>query len=167
MSCLLVSNLSVPYQDFLVHDIPQSLMGIQITLSKWKGAGAGLHLLQLLSSSVFASAVKSQNGPSCFMPASSNVTLSGDWMTIEVTTTITGRSMCKQHQPLQSSPCMTSQFYAMPCGMDLILISEQVHLDKQAYQGTGTRRRSRFNAEAIYSNKNDVHLLLLIINAIS
>ena len=63
------------------------ITGFQLTLSGWQGANAGLHLVQLLSSGAFASAVDSQNGQSCFAPGPSNATCTGDW-TEDVDTSI-------------------------------------------------------------------------------
>ena len=62
---------------------------------------------------------------------------------------------------------MTSQFYAMPCGVDLILglngyIWISKHVKEQEQEG-----EAGFDAEAVYSNKNDVRLLPLIIGAVS
>ncbi|KIJ49491.1 hypothetical protein M422DRAFT_27856 [Sphaerobolus stellatus SS14] len=93
-SCPLGTNSSVLYQDFLFGGIAaskaQSLTGIQVTLTQWQGAGAGLHIFQLLSSGAFGSAVDSVNQPSCFSPSSSSVSLSGNWQTREATTSIAG-----------------------------------------------------------------------------
>ena len=47
-ACPLLSDPSVPYQDFLFSD-SATLTGVQITLLEWNGASSGLHLLQLLS----------------------------------------------------------------------------------------------------------------------
>ena len=47
-TCPLLSDSSVPYQDFLFPD-SATLTGVQITLLEWNGASSGLHLLQLLS----------------------------------------------------------------------------------------------------------------------
>ena len=87
--CPLSTDSSIPYQDFLfTSDV--ELTGFQLTLSEWTGAGPGLHLLQLLSSGAFASAVASQNGISCFAPNPSNITLVGEWIEKQVTTDIAG-----------------------------------------------------------------------------
>ena len=51
-SCPLLSDPSVPYQDF-TFDASTALTGVQITLLSWNGAGAGLHLLQLLSDGMY------------------------------------------------------------------------------------------------------------------
>ena len=66
------------------------LTGFELTLSEWTGASPGLHILQLLSSGAFVSAVAAQNNISCFAPNPSNVTLVGEWTEKEVTTDIAG-----------------------------------------------------------------------------
>lgn len=45
--CPLSTDSSVAFQDFLFTSAP--IFGVQINLKDWTGAGAGLHLLQLLS----------------------------------------------------------------------------------------------------------------------
>lgn len=47
--CPLLTNPAVPYQDFVFDAGAQTLTGFQLTLTQYKGASAGLHLLQLLS----------------------------------------------------------------------------------------------------------------------
>ncbi|KAI5123973.1 hypothetical protein M0805_006385 [Coniferiporia weirii] len=87
--CPLSTDPSVLYQDFLfANDV--DLTGFQLTLSGWTGASSGLHIMQLLSSGAFASAVSSQNNVSCFAPNASNVTLVGQWTEKDVTTDIAG-----------------------------------------------------------------------------
>jgi hypothetical protein len=86
-NCPLSTQSTIPYQDF-TFDNPVNLTGIQITLSEWTGSGAGLHLLQLLSSGAFASAVGSQNGLSCFAPVSSNTSFTGTWTELDANTNI-------------------------------------------------------------------------------
>jgi hypothetical protein len=88
-SCPLLTDSGVPYQDFLFNGA-KSITGVQIKLSGWKGAGPGLHLLQLLSSGAFASAADKQNGQSCFAPAASNATKTGDWSEKDANTGIPG-----------------------------------------------------------------------------
>lgn len=78
-TCPLSTNPSILYQDFLFAT-PISLTGVQITLSEWTGTAPGLHMLQLLSSGAFVSAVSSQNTQSCFAPDPSNVTMTGNWV---------------------------------------------------------------------------------------
>ena len=86
-NCPLSTQSTIPYQDF-TFDNPANLTGIQITLTEWTGTGAGLHLLQLLSSGAFASAVGSQNGRSCFAPVPSNTTVTGTWTQLDANTNI-------------------------------------------------------------------------------
>ncbi|KAF9071081.1 cortical protein marker for cell polarity-domain-containing protein [Rhodocollybia butyracea] len=77
-ACPLSTNSSILYQDFLFTS-SLSITGVQITLSGWTGDGPGLHILQLLSSGAFASAVNTDNAQSCFAPNPSNTTQTGDW----------------------------------------------------------------------------------------
>ena len=88
--CPLLTDSSVPYQDFLFTDSSLNITGFQLTLSEWQGAGPGLHLLQLLSSGAFASAISSDNGQSCFAPSASNTTRTGDWEQKNADTSIPG-----------------------------------------------------------------------------
>lgn len=46
-NCPLSTDPSVAFQDFLFTG--DSITGVQLNLKEWNGAGAGLHLLQLLS----------------------------------------------------------------------------------------------------------------------
>ncbi|KAI0930371.1 hypothetical protein AcV5_007105 [Taiwanofungus camphoratus] len=77
-SCPLLTDDSVAYQDFLFSD-DVDITGFQLTLSEWEGAGPGLHLLQLLSSGAFASAITTNNSVSCFAPNPSNISFTGTW----------------------------------------------------------------------------------------
>ena len=86
-NCPLSTQSTIPYQDF-TFDNTANLTGIQITLSAWTGSGAGLHLLQLLSSGAFASAVNGQNGLSCFAPVPSNTSFTGTWTELDANTNI-------------------------------------------------------------------------------
>ncbi|KAH9892848.1 cortical protein marker for cell polarity-domain-containing protein [Cubamyces lactineus] len=88
-NCPLLTDSSVPYQDFLF-DSDKDITGFQLTLSEWQGAGPGLHLLQLLSSGAFASAVDSQNGQSCFAPGPSTTERNGNWKEKDADTSIPG-----------------------------------------------------------------------------
>ncbi|KAH9855213.1 cortical protein marker for cell polarity-domain-containing protein [Lenzites betulinus] len=88
-SCPLLTDPTVSYQDFLF-DSDLDITGFQLTLSQWQGAGPGLHLLQLLSSGAFASAVDSQNGQSCFAPGPSTTQRTGDWTEKDADTSIPG-----------------------------------------------------------------------------
>ncbi|KAJ7502743.1 cortical protein marker for cell polarity-domain-containing protein [Mycena galericulata] len=87
--CPLLTDPSILYQDFLFSG-PQSITGVLIQLTEFTGAGPGLHILQLLSSGAFASAVASQNGPSCFAPIPSNTSFTGDWVEKDAPTGIAG-----------------------------------------------------------------------------
>lgn len=121
-TCPLGTDPSVLYQDFLFNGASRSLTGLMITLSGWKGAGSGLHILQLLSSGAFASAVPSQNQPSCFSPASSSATQSGNWATIQAMTAIPATtqpilvSTVNVGSPSSSSPSITWLPYVSASG---------------------------------------------------
>ncbi|KAJ3794740.1 cortical protein marker for cell polarity-domain-containing protein [Lentinula aff. detonsa] len=88
-TCPLSTDSSILYQDFLF-DSPLSITGVVITLSEWTGDGPGLHILQLLSSGAFASAIDSNNVQSCFAPNPSNTTRTGDWEVKVAQTNISG-----------------------------------------------------------------------------
>ncbi|KAJ7733100.1 cortical protein marker for cell polarity-domain-containing protein [Mycena olivaceomarginata] len=60
--CPLGTDSSVLYQDFLFSGT-KSITGVQIKLSEFTGSGPGLHILQLLSSGAFASAVDDEKWP--------------------------------------------------------------------------------------------------------
>ena len=87
--CPLSVDSSLLYQDFLF-DSTLEITGIQITLSGFVGSGPGLHLLQLLSSGAFASAVEQENGQSCFAPKPSNTKRTGNWAAKVANTGIAG-----------------------------------------------------------------------------
>ncbi|KAF9227480.1 hypothetical protein BS17DRAFT_793946 [Gyrodon lividus] len=86
-NCPLSTDSSILYQDFLF-TTPVALTGVQITLSAWKGTAPGLHIMQLLSSGAFASAVSTQNTQSCFAPNPSNITMTGSWTSKNANTDI-------------------------------------------------------------------------------
>ncbi|KAJ4498332.1 cortical protein marker for cell polarity-domain-containing protein [Lentinula lateritia] len=88
-TCPLSTDSSILYQDFLF-DSPLSITGVAITLSEWTGDGPGLHILQLLSSGAFASAIDSNNVQSCFAPNPSNTTRTGNWEVKVAQTNISG-----------------------------------------------------------------------------
>ncbi|KAJ3999992.1 cortical protein marker for cell polarity-domain-containing protein [Lentinula boryana] len=88
-TCPLSTDSSILYQDFLFNS-PLSITGVVITLSEWTGDGPGLHILQLLSSGAFASAIDSNNVQSCFAPNPSNTTRTGDWEVKVAQTNISG-----------------------------------------------------------------------------
>ncbi|KAI9067122.1 hypothetical protein FKP32DRAFT_1588934 [Trametes sanguinea] len=119
--CPLLTDPSVPYQDFLF-DGDKDITGFQLTLSEWQGSGPGLHLLQLLSSGAFASAIDSQNGQSCFAPAPSNTSRTGDWKEADAVTTIPGTtqailvSTVKVGTPSNDAPSFTWMPYVSASG---------------------------------------------------
>ncbi|KAF8325204.1 cortical protein marker for cell polarity-domain-containing protein [Cantharellus anzutake] len=86
-SCPLMTDSSIPYQDFLF-EMADTLTGVQITLLEWEGSSAGLHLLQVLSDGAFASALNTDNRASCYSPSGSSVDLTGTWHAENVFTTI-------------------------------------------------------------------------------
>ncbi|KZT42478.1 hypothetical protein SISSUDRAFT_1069414 [Sistotremastrum suecicum HHB10207 ss-3] len=88
--CPILQDKSIPYQDFVFTQVPQSLTGIQLSLTQWVGSGSGLHLLQILSDGAFASAVSSENGVSCFAPSASTTQQTGNWNPLVIDTTIAG-----------------------------------------------------------------------------
>lgn len=88
--CPLLTDSSVPYQDFLFQNDASNLTGVQIKLSQFTGSSSGLHILQLLSSGAFASAVSKQNGQSCFAPNPSNSSFTGTWTEKDANTNIAG-----------------------------------------------------------------------------
>ncbi|KAJ7713949.1 cortical protein marker for cell polarity-domain-containing protein [Mycena maculata] len=87
--CPLGTDSSILYQDFLFSG-PLSITGVLIQLTEFTGDGPGLHILQLLSAGAFASAVSSQNGPSCFAPIPSNTSFTGNWVEKDAQTGIAG-----------------------------------------------------------------------------
>ena len=88
-TCPLLTDSNILYQDFLFNSV-EDITGFQLTLSEWQGDGPGLHLLQLLSSGAFASAVPSQNLQSCFAPVASNTSDTGTWTEKQSVTSIAG-----------------------------------------------------------------------------
>ncbi|TFY65748.1 hypothetical protein EVG20_g5344 [Dentipellis fragilis] len=114
-NCPLSTNSGIPYQDF-TFDNARSLTGVQVTLASWQGAGPGLHLLQLLSSGAFASAVDSQNGQSCFAPAASNTSRTGTWTELDANTNIaaTQQSVLVSTVAVGTSPAQGPSFTWMP-----------------------------------------------------
>ncbi|KAF7362018.1 SH3 domain-containing protein [Mycena venus] len=87
--CPLGTDPSVLYQDFLFSGT-KSTTGVQVKLSGFTGSGPGLHILQLLSSGAFASAIDDENGPSCFAPVRSNASFTGTWQPKQAGTGIPG-----------------------------------------------------------------------------
>jgi len=88
-NCPLLTDPSILYQDFLFQE-SRAITGFQLKLSQWRGDGPGLHILQLLSSGAFASAVDGQNGKSCYAPVASNSTFTGTWTPQQANTNIAG-----------------------------------------------------------------------------
>ena len=88
-NCPLLTDPTVLYQDFLFQN-SLAITGFQLKLSQWRGAGPGLHILQLLSSGAFASAVDTQNSKSCYAPVASNSTFTGTWNPQQANTNIAG-----------------------------------------------------------------------------
>lgn len=81
-NCPLAHDPAVPYQDFLFP--PNTTMtGFQLDIFGFYGAGAGLHLLQLLSDGAYAYAVDADNGQPCTAGLGattlSNVSTTGTW----------------------------------------------------------------------------------------
>ncbi|KAJ7132890.1 cortical protein marker for cell polarity-domain-containing protein [Mycena crocata] len=87
--CPLLTDSSILYQDFLFSG-PKSITGVLLQITEFTGTSPGLHILQLLSSGAFASAVDAENGPSCFAPSPSNTTFTGDWVEKKASTGIAG-----------------------------------------------------------------------------
>ncbi|KAF8622348.1 hypothetical protein AX15_007080 [Amanita polypyramis BW_CC] len=88
-ACPLSTDPSIIYQDFLFQNA-LSITGIQVQISGFAGTSPGLHILQILSSGAFASAVDSNNSRSCYAPNPSNVTLVGAWQKQIANTDIAG-----------------------------------------------------------------------------
>ncbi|KAF7315320.1 SH3 domain-containing protein [Mycena indigotica] len=87
--CPLLTDSSILYQDFLFNE-PLTITGVEIQLTEFTGDGPGLHILQLLSSGAFASAISDENGPSCFAPSASNISFTGTWQPKQAGTNIPG-----------------------------------------------------------------------------
>lgn len=114
-TCPLLTDSSILYQDFLF-DGPLNITGVQISLSEWQGAGPGLHMLQLLSSGAFASAVGGQNGASCFAPNPSNTSSTGTWTEKDANTQIAGtvQAVLVSDVAVGTSPSSGPSFTWMP-----------------------------------------------------
>lgn len=93
-----------------------AITGFQLKLSQWLGAGPGLHILQLLSSGAFASAVDTQNGKSCYAPVPSNSTFTGTWTPLQANTNIaaTMQTVLVSEFPVGTSPANGPTFTWMP-----------------------------------------------------
>lgn len=120
-ACPLSTDASILYQDFLFQS-PMSITGVQVKISSFTGVSPGLHILQILSSGAFASAVQRSNGPSCFAPNPSNVTLVGTWNERVVDTSIAGTtqpvlvSTVGVGAPSSSAPSITWMPYVSAAG---------------------------------------------------
>ena len=114
-NCPLLTDPSILYQDFL---FPESLAitGFQLKLTQWRGAGPGLHMLQLLSSGAFASAVDAQNSKSCYAPVASNSTFTGTWTPQQANTNIAGtvQTVLVSEVPVGTSQSNGPTFTWMP-----------------------------------------------------
>lgn len=93
-----------------------AITGFQLKLSQWRGAGPGLHILQLLSSGAFASAVGTQNSKSCFAPVPSNSTFTGTWNPQQANTNIAGtvQTVLVSEVPVGTSQANGPTFTWMP-----------------------------------------------------
>ena len=93
-----------------------AITGFQLKLSQWLGAGPGLHILQLLSSGAFASAVDTQNSKSCYAPVPSNSTFTGTWTPLQANTDIaaTMQTVLVSEFPVGTSPTNGPTFTWMP-----------------------------------------------------
>ncbi|PWN50996.1 hypothetical protein IE53DRAFT_68983 [Violaceomyces palustris] len=98
-NCTLSHDPSIPYQDFLIADTPnnnapggiKTLTGVQFTASEYYGAGAGLHILELLSVGGWAYAYNGYNRGACDSSepgvngTTSTATSSGGWYQSSIT----------------------------------------------------------------------------------
>ena len=94
----------------------RAITGFQLKISQWRGAGPGLHILQLLSSGAFASAVDAQNSKSCYAPVGSNSTFTGTWNPQQANTNIAGtvQTVLVSEFPVGTSPADGPTFTWMP-----------------------------------------------------
>ncbi|EJU04368.1 hypothetical protein DACRYDRAFT_93708 [Dacryopinax primogenitus] len=122
-SCPLLTNTTIPYQDFIFNQTPAlTITGFQLTLNTWAGAGAGLHLLQLLSEGSFASFVPGLDTASCFAPGPTTVTQTGNWQEVNVTTNTAGtvqpilQATLPTNTPPASSPSLDLSVYVSAVG---------------------------------------------------
>lgn len=120
-SCPLSTDSGVLYQDFLFPEA-LSITGVQIQLIDYIGISPGLHILQLLSSGAFASAIDSNNGVSCFAPNPSTTTRTGEWVGKRADTDIAGTtqivlvSSVAAGTPPSSGPSFTWMPYVSASG---------------------------------------------------
>lgn len=99
-SCQLFHEPSIPYQDFLITDLPannapngtKAMSGFIINAETWYGASAGLHVLELLSDGGWARSYDAYNRGACDSPelgvngTGSGTTNEGDWYTYSLPT---------------------------------------------------------------------------------
>ena len=114
-NCPLLTDSSILYQDFLFQQ-STGITGFQLKLSQWRGAGPGLHILQLLSSGAFASAVDAQSSKSCYAPVPSNSTSTGAWTSLQANTNIAGttQTVLVSQFPVGTSQANGPTFTWMP-----------------------------------------------------
>ena len=114
-NCPLLTDPSILYQDFLFQE-SRAITGFQLKLSGWRGDGPGLHILQLLSSGAFASAVDGQNSKSCYAPVASNSTFTGTWTPKQANTNIAGttQTVLVSEVPVGTSKSNGPTFTWMP-----------------------------------------------------
>lgn len=87
-NCPLFHDPAIPYQDFLITDNPanglrngvKEMTGLQLSISTWFGAGAGLHMMQLLSDGGYSYAYNGYNRAECnsLAPGARNVNSNSD-----------------------------------------------------------------------------------------
>ncbi|PFH51975.1 hypothetical protein AMATHDRAFT_74488 [Amanita thiersii Skay4041] len=120
-TCPLSTDPSILYQDFLF-DNALSITGVQIRISAFVGSSPGLHILQLLSSGAFASAIDQMNNQSCYAPNPSNVSLVGNWEARVANTDIAGTTQrvliatTNVDTPSSSGPSVTWMPYVSASG---------------------------------------------------
>ncbi|KAM0789265.1 hypothetical protein ACM66B_000107 [Microbotryomycetes sp. NB124-2] len=92
-NCELAHDPSVPYQDFIFPD-DTVMTGFELTIFGWYGAGAGLHLMQLLSDGSYAYGVEQQNLQPCTQGLgavqASTTDTTGQWNSTELVSSIAG-----------------------------------------------------------------------------
>ncbi|KAK4051361.1 hypothetical protein OIV83_002845 [Microbotryomycetes sp. JL201] len=92
-NCELAHDPAVPYQDFIFPD-NTVMTGFELTIFGWYGAGAGLHLMQLLSDGSYAYGVEQQNVQPCSQGLgavqASRTETTGQWNSTELVSSIAG-----------------------------------------------------------------------------
>ncbi|KAK4057194.1 hypothetical protein OIO90_001689 [Microbotryomycetes sp. JL221] len=91
--CELAHDPAVQYQDFIFPD-DTVMTGFELQIFGWYGAGAGLHLMQLLSDGSYAYGVDQQNVQVCTdglgATQASTTATSGQWNTTDLVSSIAG-----------------------------------------------------------------------------